>query len=450
MEPGARRKGPDRRAPPFVQHLEAGVVLGDPNEAVLRLALRARVWAFVYALTIGVVGALVMAGHPRALVAVVAALQLAAWLPLPVAIVLRQRRSQDARALGGTLLWLVVFTSVLSAALTGGLRSPLAPAVFVNFSALFSRYGLSRAGRIALIACSAATLALAVVPASWLGPPIAGPYFAVAAILSVAVSLGLHLINIAVLRDIATVAVSDAIRAREDLAEQAMARARDLELVGTRLSHELRNPLGAIKALVQILRRSAPSAPMREQLAVVEGEVDRMAEIVSAHLSFSRLLDRPRLATVRVGELSRAVVGAMHGRADAAGVRLRCAGEAPAVADARRLTEALFNLVANAIEASPAGATVEVAVDQDVAGTRVAVRDSGRGMPPEVLARIGTPFFTTREDGTGLGVVLARAVFEQHGGTLQYTSAPGQGTTAVGTLPRASAPASELSAAPAS
>jgi signal transduction histidine kinase len=56
-------------------------------------------------------------------------------------------------------------------------------------------------------------------------------------------------------------------------------------------------------------------------------------------------------------------------------------------------------------------------------------------MPPEVLDRIGTPFFTTREEGTGLGVVVARAAFAQHGGSLVYSSQPGRGTTAVGTLP---------------
>jgi signal transduction histidine kinase len=62
-------------------------------------------------------------------------------------------------------------------------------------------------------------------------------------------------------------------------------------------------------------------------------------------------------------------------------------------------------------------------------------------MPPEVLARLGTPFFTTREEGTGLGVVLARTVVVQHGGRLEYESHPGQGTVARIILPPASAEA---------
>jgi signal transduction histidine kinase len=65
----------------------------------------------------------------------------------------------------------------------------------------------------------------------------------------------------------------------------------------------------------------------------------------------------------------------------------------------------------------------------------VEIRDTGRGMPAEVLSRVGTPFFTTREKGTGLGVLLARGVFTQHGGRLEYASEPGRGTVATATLP---------------
>jgi signal transduction histidine kinase len=65
----------------------------------------------------------------------------------------------------------------------------------------------------------------------------------------------------------------------------------------------------------------------------------------------------------------------------------------------------------------------------------IVVRDSGRGMSPDTLRRLGTPFFTTREEGTGLGVVLARSAVAQHGGCLRYESVPGRGTTATVSLP---------------
>jgi signal transduction histidine kinase len=78
---------------------------------------------------------------------------------------------------------------------------------------------------------------------------------------------------------------------------------------------------------------------------------------------------------------------------------------------------------------------VELIIEASAQGTRVLVRDTGRGMPPEVLARIGTPFFTTRAEGSGLGVALARAAFEQHGGSLWYSSSPGAGSVATVQLP---------------
>jgi signal transduction histidine kinase len=113
----------------------------------------------------------------------------------------------------------------------------------------------------------------------------------------------------------------------------------------------------------------------------------------------------------------------------------RTATQARARVDARRLKEALLNLVLNALEATPSGGHVLLGAETTIASVVLTVRDSGRGMPPEVLSRLGTPFFTTREEGTGLGVVLARTVIVQHGGRLDYESHPGQGTVARLTLP---------------
>ena len=104
-------------------------------------------------------------------------------------------------------------------------------------------------------------------------------------------------------------------------------------------------------------------------------------------------------------------------------------------ADPRRLREAFFNLVANAIDATPPGGSVEVEIVRGDGGARVVVRDSGRGMTREVLDRLGTPFFTTRDQGTGLGVAMARAAFVQHGGSLEYSSEVGRGTVATATVP---------------
>jgi two-component system sensor histidine kinase HydH len=128
----------------------------------------------------------------------------------------------------------------------------------------------------------------------------------------------------------------------------------------------------------------------------------------------------------------------LSARADGARVRLYAEGDATLEADPRRLKEALLNLVVNAIEATPPGGEVAVEVRPAGEGAEIVIRDTGRGMAAETLRRIGTPFFTTREEGTGLGVVLARSVIAQHGGSLRYDSEPGKGTQVRVELPRAS------------
>jgi signal transduction histidine kinase len=217
--------------------------------------------------------------------------------------------------------------------------------------------------------------------------------------------------------------------------ERAMGRARDMEQLAAKLSHELKNPLTAVKGLVQLTARGARDSDSREQLQVVATEVDRMEAILKEYLSFSRPVHTLRPRPVRLGALADDVLVAMEGRAANGGVALRRQGDAAVEVDARRLTDALFNLLGNALDATPQGGTVEIQIDEIDHMARIAVRDSGRGMSQDVLERVGTPFFTTREEGTGLGVAVARATFTQHGGSLVYASEPGRGTTALGTLP---------------
>lgn len=102
-----------------------------------------------------------------------------------------------------------------------------------------------------------------------------------------------------------------------------------------------------------------------------------------------------------------------------------------------KLTQVVINLVHNAALASPDGGEIEVAVTAPAPGTAIlTVADRGAGMPPEVLARLGEPFFTTRgERGSGLGVGICRRIVEEHGGELTFESAVGRGTVARVRLP---------------
>jgi signal transduction histidine kinase len=330
----------------------------------------------------------------------------------------------------------VRFASLICAiAVLGGLRSPLLVAILTALPSRIASGGWARGARGHVASIWVAVIAMGCLPAAWFGPTLPPATFAAIAALTVVTSASMTSHYIVFLSRTVEESIWDALRAREQVAAQALARTRELEHLGARLSHELKNPLAAIKALVQLSSRSAADPEARENLLTVEAEAERMRDILDEYLSFSRPLDKIRAEPLSLANLTDEVLAVMAGRAEEAGVSLARTGDAEAVADPRRLKEALLNLVANAIEATPSGGSVDVALSRDGDVTAITVRDTGRGMPGDVLERIGTPFFTTREEGTGLGVLLARAIFTQHGGGLRYESTPGEGTTAIATLP---------------
>lgn len=321
-------------------------------------------------------------------------------------------------------------------ALTGGLRSPFLLAVVGPFTGTLQNYGWSRASQVALGLIAASALAMGLLPASWFGPEVAEPVWSLLTALTlVAVAVTNVWLFVVMTRALAAVQV-EVDRGRLQMAEQALARARELEQLSAQLSHELKNPLGAIKALVQLSARDAAEGRSRERLQVAEGEIERMDQILREYLTFSRPFGKLQPEPASLGALADEVLLLLGTQAAGAGVALRRQGEAHLEVDPRCLREALFNLVANGLVATPPGGCVQVEIEELDGVARISVRDTGRGMAPEVLERVGTPFFTTREEGSGLGVALARAAFVQHGGSLEYRSAEGKGTTATGTLPR--------------
>jgi len=217
---------------------------------------------------------------------------------------------------------------------------------------------------------------------------------------------------------------------------EAPTRSAAFDRSGAELAHELKNPLTAVKALVQLGLRSPAEEASHERLALLEREVTRMEALVRSYLASAKALEALRSTPVALGPLVAETLRVVSGRAADARVGLAARGDAIVEADPQRVREALLNLVVNAIEATPPGGEVAVEVRPLEHGAEIAVRDTGRGMAPEALRRLGTPFFTTREDGTGLGVLLAHAVIARHGGSLAYESEPGKGTTVRATLPR--------------
>lgn len=385
-----------------------------------------------------VIAVLAAAGHPGGRIAVLA---LAAAMQQAHYLTWRRRDPKlCVNADADQLAWFVVagqacflLTTGVAVAVTGGVRSPLLLTIVGAYAAALGAVGDRRETRLLLAATALEIGVIALLPRALTGPVLAGPAHALLTVLSV-LGLGALLAPAHLRARRRRLAFA---RARREMASDALARAQSLEQIGSKVAHELKNPLTGVKALVQLGLRNPAESSSHARLEVVEREVTRMQEILHNYLSFTRPLQAVTPRRVELGTLVSDTLVTLSARADEAHVGLFAQGDLTVEADPRRLTEALLNLVANAIEATPPGGEVVVEVRPAGDQAEIVVRDTGRGMPADTLKRIGTPFFTTRDDGTGLGVVLARSVIAQHGGSLRYESEPGRGTRVKVTLPRA-------------
>src|SRR5579871_1041576 len=167
--------------------------------------------------------------------------------------------------------------------------------------------------------------------------------------------------------------------------------------------HDLRRPLTTLSLWLERLGRFGC------ELATARRAVRQLTLLVEDLLAVGA--PEPA-APVELAPLLRTVLDGEGDAAARAGVTLslRAIETATVRGRPRALERAIANLVANAVEASPPGATVEVAADVDGEGTRVTVRDGGRGIPPELRRRVLEPFFTTRAGGVGLGLAVVREV----------------------------------------
>lgn len=215
--------------------------------------------------------------------------------------------------------------------------------------------------------------------------------------------------------------------------ERDALRAEQLAWVGQMaagLAHEVRNPLMAIKLLVQAAAERRGGFRGRD-LQVLEEEIVRLEQIVSGFLDFAR---PPRLEPrpVDVKELAERAVDGVRARADLQAVDLKVeadAGAAVASADPNQVRQVLCNLLFNALDAQPGGGhvTVRVGMDRGAGGDPevvVAVADGGPGLPPELNERVFEPFVSTKESGMGLGLSICRRIAETHGGGLTAASTP--------------------------
>ena len=206
-------------------------LLGDPDDTLIRVTRRPLFWVSLYGMWVGVLGCFIAGGYPP-IRTVALASALVAFVTGAVVRVSKRPGSSVARRITLALPWIVAIQAVLMAAVTGGLHSPFALVLFLTFSSIYARYGWSRTGQLVLALFCGGVLWMALAPRGWTGPVLADPWFTVAASIAVIGSLAVQAQFVEALRKTAAHAVGETLRARDELADHALARARELELVG--------------------------------------------------------------------------------------------------------------------------------------------------------------------------------------------------------------------------
>jgi signal transduction histidine kinase len=233
-------------------------------------------------------------------------------------------------------------------------------------------------------------------------------------------------------------------RMGRDLARQERLAALGRVVAG--VAHEVRNPLASIKLRLDLAAGGGAALPVEVRAAIdhASSEITRLDRLVADLLIVSGRALGERTA-LDLGRLVRARAEALAPWAALRRVTLSSRGGGEAIADGDALARAVDNVLRNAVEASPDGATVEATVEADDDAVRVRIADRGAGVPVGRAGEIFEPFFTTKPDGTGLGLAISRAIARAHGGDLTYARA-GDLTCLELTLPRGQAAAPTIAA----
>ncbi len=209
------------------------------------------------------------------------------------------------------------------------------------------------------------------------------------------------------------------------------------------VAHEIKNPLASIRIQLGIIRRilskscTKKVAPLFNNISLVEQEIDRLNAIVVDFLFAVRpmdivlIRDHVEEAVSEVVELTR-----QEAESQNISVEVELGKDLPEVMiDRKYLKQALLNIIKNAIAAMPEGGRLVISASTVGDEVQIAVRDTGVGIPEELLTKIFEPYFTTKESGTGLGLTITFKIVKEHDGEITVESTPGKGTTFVIHLP---------------
>ncbi len=206
-------------------------------------------------------------------------------------------------------------------------------------------------------------------------------------------------------------------------------RLKEMNLAAAGLAHETRNPLNIIRGLAQLIARHAEApADIHAQSRDIIAETDRVTAQLNEFINYSRPRE-VRWGVVPLGPVIQEVIRALASDIQERAVEIKVPADLPAVqGDEQLLRQAFFNLLINAVQAVDRGGTIEIAAERaDPAGLRLEFRDNGPGVPPENWTEIFKPYFTTRAEGTGLGLTIVQQIVLAHGWEIECLANPPRG-----------------------
>lgn len=228
--------------------------------------------------------------------------------------------------------------------------------------------------------------------------------------------------------------LSERVRIETLLREQAsLAKLGEMAAV---IAHEVKNPLAGVRGAIQIIGTRMPKDSKDASIVTeIVSRIDALNLLMKDLLLFARP-PQPKLAVVDMGALVTATASLLRGDPAFEQVEVRVGGEpARALGDAELLKIVFVNLLVNAAHAMQGRGTIHVSLGSIADGCHIAFADEGPGIPPDVLEKIFTPFFTTKVRGSGLGLPTVRRLVEAHKGTIRVACPPVGGTVVTVQLP---------------
>ncbi|WP_206916551.1 ATP-binding protein [Alicyclobacillus suci] len=202
------------------------------------------------------------------------------------------------------------------------------------------------------------------------------------------------------------------------------------------IAHEIRNPLTSVMGFLQLMENTVPDS-QQKYFSVMQNELARIESITNEMLALAKpqaMQYRP----INLPDVLMDTVNLLSAQAHMNNIEIEIqfdSNEAPVLAEFNRLKQVFVNVIKNGMESMNGGGVLQIRMHQTGELVIVSFSDHGSGIPEEIMNKIGDPFFTTKEDGTGLGLLVSQNIIRDHSGTMDITSEYGKGTTVTISFP---------------